>query len=70
MVAKKFPNKVTELLALDKELWDQFKEFRSPYGTVNELFEDCIRVLLGKVPKHIELLERLKEVVPTIGVSN
>jgi len=63
----KYEGKVTELLALDAELWSQFKELRQPYGTVNELFEDCIRILLGFQPKHQALLERFKVVVPSLA---
>lgn len=64
---KKFEGKVTQLIALDKELWKEFKQYREPYGTINELFEDCIRILLGHRPKHIELLKRFKQIVPTIS---
>jgi hypothetical protein len=60
---KKFDGKVTELLALDKELWEELKLQRQPYGTVNEMFEDFIRVLLGKKPIHPELLVKLNKVV-------
>lgn len=60
---KKYDGKVTELLALDKELWEELKTQRQPYGTVNEMFEDFIRVLLGKKPIHPELLVKLNKVV-------
>ena len=66
IMGKKNPNKVTELLALDKELWNQFKPLREPYGTINEMFEDFIRILLGEKPEHPEILRRLQEVVPTL----
>jgi len=64
--SRKYEGKVTELIALDKELWSQFKPLREPYGTINEMFEDFIRVLLGEMPKHPGILERLKEVVPSL----
>ena len=65
-MTKKYENKVTELLALDKELWSQFKPLREPYGTLNEMFEDFIRILLGQKPNHKEILLRLEEVVPLL----
>lgn len=64
---RKHEGKVTELLALDRELWSQFKPLREPYGTINEMFEDFIRILLGVAPKHPEILVRLKEVVPLLS---
>jgi hypothetical protein len=64
---RKYEGKVTELLALDKELWSKLKPLREPYGTVNEMFEDFIRILLGIAPMHPEILERLKEVVPLLS---
>jgi hypothetical protein len=60
-------DKVTQLLALDKELWRSFDKLRQPYGTVNDLFEDCIRILLCRQPKHTVILERLQEVVPILS---
>jgi hypothetical protein len=62
---KKF-DKTRELVSIDTQLWEEFSSLRQPFGTINELFEDCIRVLLGHQPKHIELLKRFKQVVPTI----
>lgn len=56
---KRFPGKITELLAVDKDLWDQFSEVRNPYGNINEMFEDIIRVFLGQMPKKPEMFRRL-----------
>ena len=64
---RKFDGKVTELLALDKELWEELKSQRQPYGTVNEMFEDFIRVLLGMRPTHQELLARLEVVINSLS---
>jgi len=64
---KKYDGKVTELLALDKELWEELKTQRQPYGTVNEMFEDFIRVLLGKKPNHPELLAKILASVKEIA---
>jgi hypothetical protein len=59
----KFEGKVTQLVALDQNLWTEFTKLRSPYGTVNELFEDCVRILLGMTPKHENLLQRFRLVI-------
>jgi hypothetical protein len=64
---KKVPvGKVSQLLTLDKDLWDMFNELRQPYGNINDLFEDCIKVLLGIAPKHNAVLNRLNETVPLL----
>jgi hypothetical protein len=57
-------------LALDEELWKTFSKLREPYGTVNDLFEDCIRILLCRQPKHAGILKRLQEVIPQLLKQN
>lgn len=61
------PRKVKELVTLDKSLWEEFKLIRIPYGTVNELFEDCIRILLAKQPEHPALLEKFRNSVAELS---
>jgi len=68
-MTKKFEGKITQLIALDKDLWKEFSGLRQPYGTINELFEDCIRILLGRHPKHIEILERFNKVINELTIK-
>ncbi len=63
---KKYEGKATAFLAFDPELWKEFKPYREPYGTLNEMFEDFIRILLGKPPEHPEILRRIREVVQSL----
>lgn len=65
-MTKKFENKVTQLISLDRNLWKEFSTLRQPYGTINELFEDYVRILLAKQPKHYEILSRLQKVIPIL----
>lgn len=65
---KKLKTKVNQLVSVDINLWKEFKELKSPFGTVNEMFEDYILILLGRKPKHKETLLRLIEVTKLIEV--
>ena len=62
-MTKKFIGKTTQLIAIDENLWKEFSSLRQPYGTINEMFEDWIRFLLGKEVKHPELIKRIKEIL-------
>jgi len=62
-LTKKFIGKTTQLIAIDENLWKEFSSLRQPYGTINEMFEDWIRFLLGKEVKHPELIKRIKEIL-------
>jgi hypothetical protein len=64
-MSKKFEGKTTQLIAVDSILWKEFNTLRQPYGTINEMFEDWIRFLLGYQVKHPELVNRIKEVLAT-----
>jgi len=66
---KRFPGKVTELLAVDKDLWDQLSDIRNPYGNINEMFEDIIRIFLGQMPKKPEMFRRLNESVTILKIK-
>jgi hypothetical protein len=66
MANKRFPGKVSQLVAVDEQIWQSFDELRLPYGSLNDLLEDYIKILLGKQPKHKGALLRLNEVVPKL----